>query len=88
MNGPDGFPAESMEDVGLTIPVPNPDTVVLVMRDGDKYAYMPVSREYLEDTEWCWPTISKTLEHMDRYLAELEQHGKARNAGGQESPGT
>jgi hypothetical protein len=88
MTAPDGFPAEGTEDVGLVIPVPNPDTVVFVIRDGDKYAYMPIAREYLESPEWVYDAVRKTLTHMDRYIAELEQHGKARNAGGQESPGT
>jgi hypothetical protein len=81
-------PEVSWEDVGLVIPVPAPDTVLLVMREGDKYAYMPVAREFLEDTEQCWPTLSKVLTHMDRYIEQMEQHGKARNANGEPATGT
>jgi hypothetical protein len=82
MTAPDGGPAEGQIDVGLVIPVPDPDTVVFVIRDGDKYAYMPIAREFLEDPEQVYDAVRKVLAHMDRYIKELEQHGKARNANG------
>ena len=88
MTAPDGFPAEGTEDVGLVIPVPNPDTVVFVIRDGDKYAFMPLARELLEDPETVYEAVRHVLGYMDRYIAGLEQFGKARNANGKPTPGT
>lgn len=88
MTAPDGGPTDGMEDVGLIMPVPEPGLVMLVIRDGDKYAYMPVPRALLEDPEAIYDGVRMVLTQMDRYIAQLEQHRKARNASGKPSTGT
>lgn len=70
MTAPDGGPEEGEMVTGLVIPVPDEGMVVLVLREGDGYAFMPVPRELLEDTESVYEVVREAIGRCEQFIAQ------------------
>src|SRR5215467_2511334 len=62
----DGKPVDGT--IGIVIPPPGTDTVIIAIRDGNRFAYVPVAREYLEDPELAYEAIRKAIESCQRFM--------------------